>query len=194
MRSVIYVAILATCTGCASIVTGQNQPISVQTAAGYHPMAGAECALTNDKGEWFVVSPGSVMVTRSYEPLSVTCKKDGFAPGIASARSTTKGMAFGNILFGGLIGAAVDASSGAAYDYPPIITVRMTRIVVEPEVSTDSSGVAPAATVPPRAPSSPAAVSPPVDAPAAAIAPARPKATPSTPEGFPKGFVILGPH
>lgn len=34
-------------------------------------------------------------------------------------------MAFGNILFGGVIGAAVDAGSGAAYDYPTLISVIM---------------------------------------------------------------------
>jgi hypothetical protein len=34
-------------------------------------------------------------------------------------------MAFGNIIFGGIIGGAIDAGSGAAYDYPPLITVLM---------------------------------------------------------------------
>ena len=39
--------------------------------------------------------------------------------------SSTKAMAFGNILFGGPIGAGVDMASGAAYDYPNLITVMM---------------------------------------------------------------------
>jgi hypothetical protein len=34
-------------------------------------------------------------------------------------------MMAGNILFGGFIGAGVDASTGAAYDYPSIIKVMM---------------------------------------------------------------------
>ncbi len=34
-------------------------------------------------------------------------------------------MAFGNILFGGIIGGAVDAGSGAAYDYPANIVVHL---------------------------------------------------------------------
>jgi hypothetical protein len=57
----------------------------------------------------------------------VRCEKAGFQPGITAAKSTTKGMAFGNILFGGLIGAAVDAGSGAAYDYPSLIDVELGR-------------------------------------------------------------------
>jgi hypothetical protein len=32
-------------------------------------------------------------------------------------------MAFGNILFGGFIGAGVDVATGAAYDYPNLLTV-----------------------------------------------------------------------
>lgn len=34
-------------------------------------------------------------------------------------------MAFGNVVAGGLIGAAIDVSNGAAYDYPENITVYM---------------------------------------------------------------------
>ncbi|PPK44913.1 hypothetical protein B0G57_107233 [Trinickia symbiotica] len=34
-------------------------------------------------------------------------------------------MAFGNIVFGGAVGVVVDTSSGAAYDYPNLILVRM---------------------------------------------------------------------
>lgn len=34
-------------------------------------------------------------------------------------------MAFGNILFGGIIGAGVDASTGAAYDYPSEVILPM---------------------------------------------------------------------
>lgn len=34
-------------------------------------------------------------------------------------------MAFGNILFGGVIGAGVDMSSGAAYDYPATLSIPM---------------------------------------------------------------------
>lgn len=57
------------------------------------------------------------------------CEKDGHAPGIAAAKSSTKGMAFGNILFGGIIGAAVDIGSGAAYDYPSIISVELGKAI-----------------------------------------------------------------
>ena len=53
-------------TGCASIVSGQNQSISVTTLKNGTDVPGAKCTLTNDKGTWYTTSPGSVMVRRSY--------------------------------------------------------------------------------------------------------------------------------
>jgi uncharacterized protein YceK len=124
LRLLLPVMALITVSGCASIVTGQNQALSVETAsADGKSVAGASCKLVNDKGQWFVQSPGSVTVQRSYNDLNVTCSRDGEEPGVVIARSLTKAMAFGNILFGGLIGAAVDAGTGAAYDYPSLIQV-----------------------------------------------------------------------
>jgi len=123
---VLFCAALLSLTGCASIVNGQNQSISLEARAeSGQPVTGAICKLSNDKGEWFVTTPGSTTVRRSYENLGVRCDKDAHEPGLASVKSLTKGMAYGNILFGGVIGAGVDISTGAAYDYPPLLTVFM---------------------------------------------------------------------
>lgn len=113
-------------TGCASITTGQTQPISIETRDSQgQQVSGAACKLVNDKGTYFVTSPGTVGVQRSYNDLSVNCSREKSEPGVVTAKSSTKAMAFGNILFGGVIGAAVDAGTGAAYDYPSLLTVIM---------------------------------------------------------------------
>lgn len=120
------VAITTLGSGCASIVTGHNQSVSVETRSKQgQAVSGANCKLSNDKGTWFATSPGSVSVRRSYNDLSVTCEKESQDPGLASVKSSTKAMAFGNIIFGGVIGAGVDVASGAAYDYPTLITIVM---------------------------------------------------------------------
>lgn len=113
-------------SGCASIVSGQNQSVSVETRSKQgEAVMSANCKLSNNKGTWFVTSPGSVTVRRSYEDLLINCEKTNQEPGLASVKSSTKAMAFGNIIFGGVIGAGVDVASGAAYDYPTMITVLM---------------------------------------------------------------------
>jgi len=113
-------------SGCASIISGTNQPLSVQTRLTTgEEIIGANCKLENPKGTWFVTTPGTVTVHRAYDDLSINCTKAGEQPGIAAVKSSTKGMAFGNILFGGIIGGGIDAATGAAYDYPPLITIQM---------------------------------------------------------------------
>lgn len=120
-------------SGCASIVNGQNQNVSINT----FPETGATCQLNNDEGTWFIpATPGSVMINRSGSDLTVICKKEPVS-GTAVVSSHTKGMAFGNIVFGGIIGAAVDAGNGAAFDYPSLVNVEMAKgghtTIIKPE-------------------------------------------------------------
>src|SRR5260370_39517607 len=105
---------LLSLTGCASMVGGSSQVISVETRKGPDVVSGAACKLTNNKGTWFLTTPGTVTVHRAYDDLSIKCEKEGIEPGILTVKSSTKGMAFGNILFGGGIGAAVGQRTGAA--------------------------------------------------------------------------------
>ena len=96
-------------------------------------VSGAQCKLRNDKGTWFVTTPGSVAVHRSYQDMVVECTKTGLPTGWASVKSSTKGMAFGNILLGGVI--------GAAYDYPQVIVVDMgaTRTITSAPAKTNTA-------------------------------------------------------
>lgn len=121
MRTLFIGAVFAASilSGCASVTTGHNQSLSVETPS----CPAASCKLTNDKGTWFVAStPGSVTVNRAYGDMTVACEK-GDAKTVAQFKSATKGMAFGNIILGGVIGAGVDVATGAAYDYPPVLSV-----------------------------------------------------------------------
>lgn len=118
----LSMVLLLALQGCASIVSGSTQVVSVDTPG----CPGARCELSNDKGKYFVqATPGTVTLGRSYNNLQVTCTREGASSDPLSVASSTKGMAFGNILFGGVIGAGVDVSTGAAYDYPQLITVAM---------------------------------------------------------------------
>ena len=111
-------------TGCASITGSKNQPVSITTACDGVLVNGAMCTLTNDKGQWFAQTPGSVMIQKAYGDLSVVCKK-GEATGTAVFQSKSNGGVWGNLIVGGVIGYAVDASSGAGFDYPPMMSIAM---------------------------------------------------------------------
>lgn len=116
-------------SGCASITGSTSQSISVQTKEPTGAeVVGANCELTNSKGKWFVITPGTVGISRSNDNMQLLCRKDGYEPGRNGIVSDTKGMMFGNIIFGGGIGAIVDHTSGAAYEYPSIFQVIMTKL------------------------------------------------------------------
>lgn len=127
MRVIAIALVIASSlfAGCASIVSGTNQVVSVETQSNGQPHEGAKCKLTNSKGTYYVTTPGTISIHRAYGDLNVRCDKDGQDPGLATVKSTTKAMAFGNVLVGGAVGVVVDTASGAAYDYPDIILVRM---------------------------------------------------------------------
>ena len=121
MKKFLAIIALLSLSACASMTTGQNQPVSVTT----FPVTGASCKLVNDKGTWHVPStPPSVVINRAHGDLAVTYNKNELN-GSTVVKSKVKGMAFGNILAGGIIGAAVDAGTASAYDYPSEITVEL---------------------------------------------------------------------
>ena len=111
MKNTILIFFLVILTGCASITESKNQSMSVSTG----DVVGAMCTLSNSKGSYYVNStPGSVMVRNACDQLTVSCQKDGYVPANAAAGSIqdkSKGMAWGNIIFGGIIGLLVAGSS-----------------------------------------------------------------------------------
>ncbi|ABS77258.1 hypothetical protein [Coxiella burnetii] len=112
-------------TGCASIVNGTHQSVQVVTP----PVSGASCLLSNNKGKWYLKStPGYVTVHRAYAPLAVSCHKKGYLPANRLVHSKTKSMAFGNLVFGGIVGAGIDTANGAAFDYPDSIILPMQKL------------------------------------------------------------------
>lgn len=111
--------------GCATVTGGGNsQSVSVNTVNEYgKTVDGASCNINNDKGNWKLTSPGQVTITKSNKAIIVRCEKTPSLPGTATVESSARGALFGNIIAGGLIGAAIDHSSGAGYEYPESINV-----------------------------------------------------------------------
>lgn len=112
--------------GCATITKDANQSVQIETySKDNQPIAGIQCSAQNDRGRWNVAAPGSVSVHRSAENLIVNCEKAGEATGKGTVISRANGGMFGNIVFGGGIGAIIDHNKGTAYTYPSWIQIVM---------------------------------------------------------------------
>jgi hypothetical protein len=145
-------------SGCATIIKGTTQSVSIDT----DPVEGARCTLTSSEGEWFITTPGSVVVHKTKNDLKVVCSKEGYQDAEVTIESKFNGATAGNLLLGGVIGVGIDAASGANYQYAPKTHVTMYKIGETPP-DPDAPPPPPAATEPP-----PAATEPP---PAATEAP-----------------------
>ena len=122
-------------TGCASITGGTTQSVTVKTQRDSIDVAGADCVLTNTRGTYRVTTPGTVVVHRAKDELTVKCTREGEPDALTTVQSATrKGAVAGNILMFGLVGTlvagSIDSANGAAYAYPQDITVSFSNPVV----------------------------------------------------------------
>jgi len=118
-------------SGCASIVSGTTQPVSVNTMT----TTGADCNLVNSQGMWQLTSPGTAIVKRSRTDVKIHCSKDGFQDAEAVARSGFEPWTLGNLIFGGLIGLGVDLGTGAIHRYPDAVSVPLAPVTGIPSAA-----------------------------------------------------------
>ncbi len=132
MKSHVIPLILLSATfmsACSTITQSESQSLAL-TATYQGNAVEPDCKLKNDKGAWESKTPSNVTVRKSNEDLEVTCSKEGMPTGILKAVSRAAGSMFGNIIFGGGIGAMIDHNKGTAYDYPNQLPVKMGESVI----------------------------------------------------------------
>src|SRR6185503_14258047 len=115
MRGIIVVGVAALALGgCATIVEGTSQTVAIATQP-----PGASCTVSRQGAQISAVlsTPGSVKIDKSKNDITVTCSKEGFETTSVNYASSFNGATFGNIILGGAVGAVVDASTGANYNY-----------------------------------------------------------------------------
>lgn len=124
LRFVALGLAVASLSACASITRGTEQKLIVNT----NPQ-GAACSLTRDGAVIGFVqpTPGVVMVDKSSQDIVFDCTLAGYFPSKHITASEAEMMTAGNLIFGGVVGLAIDAGSGAINKYPSNIFVTMQR-------------------------------------------------------------------
>jgi hypothetical protein len=97
-------------TGCATIVSGTTQKLSVTTQP-------SDATATVD-GNMSAKTPAMFTLERKHDH-TIQIKKDGFKETTVLIKRTFNGMATGNILIGGIIGGGIDAASGSTNKLVP---------------------------------------------------------------------------
>ena len=124
VRALALVGVALSVPACATLTRGTTQQFTVEsTPPGAH--------VTTSNGFECVSTPCTFRMSRK-DGFNVTVSKDGYVSQtveVTSSMSGAGGAALaGNVLVGGLIGGAVDATSGALNDLKPnplTVTLRM---------------------------------------------------------------------
>jgi hypothetical protein len=121
--SFVSISLALLLAGCATITTGGFQTISVNTEP-----EGADCQFSREGKVVARVdpTPGSIVIGKSNNAISVLCRKNGYQDAVVQATSAFEPMTLGNVLIGGLIGLVVDGASGAMTKYPQVVTLLLT--------------------------------------------------------------------
>lgn len=120
-RTAKAIAVLGLVAGCASIVSGTSQQVTIDS----NPK-GADCTLTRD-GQMIgnVRTPGGLVIKKTKHDIAIDCGKEGYQRSTATLASDVESTTFGNLLIGGAIGWAIDSATGADNKYDDVITVAL---------------------------------------------------------------------
>ena len=108
--------------GCASIVSNDSQEIKVQVLCGTRHVK-ATCVAENKQGLWKFQAPGKVIVKNDMSELALTCKANYMNSFTVHAPPLPSWGMAGNVLAGGLVGAAVDLYNNTGLKYPENIDI-----------------------------------------------------------------------
>ena len=110
MKSLGLLLTALSLSACASIIHGTSQDVGISSSP-----TGAQVTVDNQLG---ATTPYVAKLSRKDNHI-VKVSMDGYAPAELTLTKTVSGWVWGNIVFGGLIGLAVDAISGGLYNLTP---------------------------------------------------------------------------
>jgi hypothetical protein len=122
LPKLLLAAAMLLLTGCASLLSDDTQEVSVRLMCKHKPIL-ATCFAENDKGRWVFSAPGYVRVKNDYSALSISCKGQYVERFTVSAPALPSMAMAGNVLIGGLVGAAVDIYNATGLKYPENIEI-----------------------------------------------------------------------
>jgi hypothetical protein len=115
-------ALVGVLSGCATLLDEDTQQISVSLQC-KERLVRAQCVAENSKGRWSFRAPGMVQVNNDIGDLNVSCKVQYMPQFTVSVPAMPSWNMAGNILLGGIIGAAYDLHNNTGLKYPEAVSI-----------------------------------------------------------------------
>jgi PEGA domain-containing protein len=110
MRKIGLLLACGLVAGCATIIHGGSQDVGISTSP-----AGAKVTVDNQST---AITPFVAKLTRK-DDHTIRLQLDGYQPAEVRLTKSMSGWVWGNIVFGGVVGIAIDAVTGAMYSLRP---------------------------------------------------------------------------
>lgn len=118
--------VLTFASGCATIVKDDSQPVAFSSDP-----QGSTVSINGIPRE---TTPTTMMIKRQNQAQMVTFELTDYHPVTFKLEKSMAGMVWGNIIFGGVVGAVVDASSGKGINYEDSVHVKMIPLSEPPPI------------------------------------------------------------
>lgn len=122
LRFCLPFTIIALTSGCASVISGDQQKISITVECKGVSLP-AYCVAVNSEGRWRFRAPAIITVNKSSSDLRVTCESGTFKNYSNTVVSSPNPISLGNVIAGGILGVAIDYQTSAGLQYPTEITL-----------------------------------------------------------------------
>jgi hypothetical protein len=122
LKLAAIVALASLATGCASLINDDTQEVSIRLMCGEKTLT-ATCQLQNDKGRWVLATPGRTKVVNDNSSLEISCRGQYIPPFTVSAMPMPSYAMLGNLIAGGVVGAAFDVYNNTGMKYPENIDI-----------------------------------------------------------------------
>ena len=109
-------------SGCASLLDEDFQEVTINLQCNEKPIRG-QCIAENSRGKWVFRAPGTVLVKNEMGDLDITCKPAYLPQFTVSVPAVPSWNLAGNLLMGGVIGAAYDVHKNTGLKYPETIHI-----------------------------------------------------------------------
>ena len=105
--------------GCSSLVNESHVPINLS----FSDNSAGDCSLENKREKYKTAIPPSIIVRRSDDPLVYDCITLDGRKAEGKINSRVGQTMAGNIIFGGGIGAVIDANNDMHREYPDAFAI-----------------------------------------------------------------------
>lgn len=119
-RLSLIALLLIQITGCASVLSDNQQTITVHAVCRSTALP-AVCSAENRRGNWSFMASETVVISTDMTDLQISCKSPYFEETAASVSAVPNMAMLGNVVLGGVIGAAMDVANASGLRYPETI-------------------------------------------------------------------------